>query len=66
MLARSRPESNFDVFRTATLAVTLDAVLPVQVLGVLSKAFLSYEKLEKQEQICHKQEVVTNPNIYHQ
>jgi len=48
----------YEHFRTATLAVTLDAVLPVQVLGVLSKAFLSYEKLEKQEQICHKQEVV--------
>ena len=50
------------LFRTATLAVTLDAVLPVQVFGVLSKAFLSYEKLEKQEQICHKQEVTTTPN----
>ena len=46
-------------FRTATLSVTLDAVLPVQVLGVLSKAFLSYEKLEKQEQICRKHEVPT-------
>ena len=55
--------THFDFFRTATLSVTLDAVLPVQVLGVLSKAFLSYEKLEKQEQICHKQEVTsTNPN----
>ena len=41
------------------MAVTLDAVVPVQVFGVLSKAFLSYEKLEKQEQICHKHEVTT-------
>ena len=55
--------TNYAFFRTATLSVTLDAVLPVQVLGVLSKAFLSYEKLEKQEQICHKQEVnSTNQN----
>ena len=63
----SKTGSNLDVFRTATLAVTLDAVLPVQVLGVLSKAFLSYEKLEKQEQICHKQEVWSpTRTIYHQ
>ena len=46
-------------FRTASLSATLEAVLPIQVLGVLSKAFLSYEKLEKQEQICHKHEVTT-------
>ena len=40
------------------MALALDEVLPVQVVREVSKAFLSYEKLEKQEQNCHKQEVI--------
>ena len=50
--------------RTAPLALALDEVLPVQVVREVSKAFLSYEKLEKQEQNCHKQEVIKTKDTF--
>ena len=46
------------------MALALDEVLPVQVVREVSKAFLSYEKLEKQEQNCHKQEVIKTKKYF--
>ena len=46
------------------MALALDQVLPVQVVREVSKAFLSYEKLEKQEQNCHKQEVIKTKKYF--
>ena len=48
---------DFKNFRTGSLTTSLEKMPGSQLVSLLTRAFLSYEKVDKQEQSCQRQEV---------